>query len=359
LPAAIAAPTPVSTLVHSSTLVTAGLFVVIRFRGGLEGVAMYTLLASASLLTCLIARSCATLEPDLKKIVAFSTLSQLGLIGLSLSFSHEGIAFFHLVVHALFKALMFICVGAVIMAGFGVQDSRFFSGAYYKMPVTRMWLSVSCLSLRGFPFISGFFSKDLIIEGLLGGFLRRFGVLLVYISCLLTSSYSFRLVSLLFWEDGGQPFRVGCETVLHYAATSFLGVGRVAGAVFFQALDISFNSYCRRDWLVKLGVFISMVVGVGAVPLMEISFLPLIPEFTIKIFFLKSLSGSYIRGGLIKVADFAEKVDLNIEMYVGEGAARKRSSYIMKSNGLPVHWGVIFFGFYYGLAVLITLYFFI
>ena len=138
LPAAIAAPTPVSTLVHSSTLVTAGLFVIIRFRAGLEGFFCYGVLGVRACFTCLIAGSCARLEPDLKKVVAFSTLRQLGVIGMAISFQMPDLALFHLVVHALFKALMFMCVGCVILISFGVQESRYFSGLYYKMPVIRI-----------------------------------------------------------------------------------------------------------------------------------------------------------------------------------------------------------------------------
>ena len=138
LPAAIAAPTPVSTLVHSSTLVTAGLFVLIRFRRGLRRSIISCVLIVLGCLTCVMAGGCAMLEPDLKKIVALSTLRQLGVIALSLSVGEEGLAFFHLVVHALFKALIFMCVGCVIIVGFGVQESRFFSGLVYKIPITRV-----------------------------------------------------------------------------------------------------------------------------------------------------------------------------------------------------------------------------
>ena len=134
LPAAIAAPTPVSTLVHSSTLVTAGLFVLIRFRGGIRGAALMVLLVLSGF-TCLIAGACALIEPDLKKVVALSTLRQLGVIGVALSIGDCDLAFFHLVVHALFKALIFMCVGCYIMSGYGVQECRSFRGLYFKYPV--------------------------------------------------------------------------------------------------------------------------------------------------------------------------------------------------------------------------------
>lgn len=337
LPAAIAAPTPVSTLVHSSTLVTAGLFVIIRFSRGLEGVPINTLLVISSFLTCFIGGSCALLEPDLKKIVAFSTLRQLGLIGFSLSFGLKDLAFFHLVVHALFKALIFICVGRAITAGLGVQDSRLFSGLYYKMPFIRTWLVVSCLSLRGFPLLSGFFSKDLLIEGVLGGYLRRIGAFCVYITCLLTAAYSLRLVALLFAEDGGQPFRGPLESTLHYFSTSFLGVGSVLGASFFQSFTISFNVYCRRDLVIKMIVFFSIAAGVFLLGVFEIRFLPLVPEFLIKIFFLKSFRGSFLRDAFIKIGNLREKVDLNIEIYLGEGATRNGVKSSIKYFGWSVH----------------------
>jgi len=127
LPAAMAAPTPVSALVHSSTLVTAGVYVLVRFRDRVWG-AWGSFLLVSSLLTVVIAGFRARFESDLKKVVALSTLRQLGVIILIISVGCVGLCVFHLVTHALFKALIFLCAGAIIHLGRGVQDSRCFSG---------------------------------------------------------------------------------------------------------------------------------------------------------------------------------------------------------------------------------------
>lgn len=127
LPAAIAAPTPVSALVHSSTLVTAGVYVMVRFRTRVWGRWGLFLLVIA-VLTVVMAGLRARFEADLKKVIALSTLSQLGIIILIVSVGAMRICVFHLVTHALFKALMFLCAGAVIHLSGGIQDIRCFSG---------------------------------------------------------------------------------------------------------------------------------------------------------------------------------------------------------------------------------------
>lgn len=123
----MAAPTPVSALVHSSTLVTAGVYVIIRFRGTFSG-RWGVFLIIMSCLTIIIAGISARFETDLKKVIALSTLRQLGVIMLIISVGVLNLCVFHLVTHALFKALMFICAGAIIHLGGGVQDFRCFSG---------------------------------------------------------------------------------------------------------------------------------------------------------------------------------------------------------------------------------------
>lgn len=133
LPAAMAAPSPVSALVHSSTLVTAGVYVLIRFSGCIAG-GWYLFLGIISSLTMLISAIRAVFEPDVKKVVALSTLSQLGVMILAISVGAVRVCFFHLVRHALFKALMFLCVGRVIHFS-GIQDLRYLGAFMYKRPI--------------------------------------------------------------------------------------------------------------------------------------------------------------------------------------------------------------------------------
>ena len=164
LPAAIAAPTPVSALVHSSTLVTAGVYLLIRFRVLLESRAAFKALFLISAVTMFISGLGANFEYDLKKIIALSTLRQLGVIIRVLSIGLRELAFFHLITHALFKALLFICAGSLIHAVKEYQDIRLIGNLVYFIPLTGRYIRVANLALCGTPFLAGFYSKDLILE---------------------------------------------------------------------------------------------------------------------------------------------------------------------------------------------------
>lgn len=192
LPAAIAAPTPVSSLVHSSTLVTAGVYLLIRFNFSFSDNMMYLLLFVASL-TIFISGLGANFEFDLKKIIALSTLSQLGLIIRILALGEYKLAFFHLLTHALFKALLFICAGNIIHNINNNQDIRYIGGLINQIPLTCTFLNICNFSLCGLPFISGFYSKDLIVEVIRIQYLNIFIYLVFYISIGLTVCYRFRL----------------------------------------------------------------------------------------------------------------------------------------------------------------------
>lgn len=192
LPAAIAAPTPVSALVHSSTLVTAGVYLLIRFNIILnENLSLFLLLISV--LTIFIAGLGANFEFDLKKIIALSTLSQLGLIIRILSIGNFKLAFFHLLTHALFKALLFICAGAIIHNLKDIQDIRFIGSLIIYIPLTCICINISNLALCGIPFLAGFYSKDLILEIVCMSYVNIFIFFLFFISTGLTVCYSFRL----------------------------------------------------------------------------------------------------------------------------------------------------------------------
>nr|WDA98582.1 NADH dehydrogenase subunit 5 [Rhagonycha przewalskii]WRO45148.1 NADH dehydrogenase subunit 5 [Rhagonycha przewalskii] len=192
LPAAMAAPTPVSSLVHSSTLVTAGVYLLIRFNYSMNYY-MLMFLLFISLLTMFMAGLGANFEYDLKKIVALSTLSQLGLMISVLSLGDYILAYYHLLMHALFKALLFMCMGMIIHNLGGCQDIRFMGGLAIQMPLTCLFLNISNLSLCGLPFLTGFYSKDLILEFMSMTYLNMFVYFVFYFSIGLTVSYSYRL----------------------------------------------------------------------------------------------------------------------------------------------------------------------
>nr|QEG58687.1 NADH dehydrogenase subunit 5 [Oberea yaoshana] len=192
LPAAMAAPTPVSSLVHSSTLVTAGVYLLIRFNFVFSSTFMMVFLLFASL-TMFMSGLGANFEFDLKKIIALSTLSQLGLMMSILALGSYELAFFHLLIHALFKALLFMCAGSIIHSMNNCQDIRYLGNLINQMPITCAYFNICNFSLCGLPFLSGFYSKDLIVEVMSMQILNIFIYLLFYISVGLTVCYSLRL----------------------------------------------------------------------------------------------------------------------------------------------------------------------
>nr|YP_010613570.1 NADH dehydrogenase subunit 5 [Rivellia apicalis]WAR64262.1 NADH dehydrogenase subunit 5 [Rivellia apicalis] len=194
LPAAMAAPTPVSALVHSSTLVTAGVYLLIRFNMMLVDSWSGQFLLLVSGLTMFMAGIGANFEFDLKKIIALSTLSQLGLMMSILSMGFYKLAFFHLLTHAVFKALLFMCAGAVIHNMNNSQDIRLMGGLSIFMPLTSSCFNVANLALCGMPFLAGFYSKDMILEIVSLSYVNMFSFFLYFFSTGLTVCYSFRLV---------------------------------------------------------------------------------------------------------------------------------------------------------------------
>nr|YP_009529013.1 NADH dehydrogenase subunit 5 [Ichthyoxenos japonensis]ATO58528.1 NADH dehydrogenase subunit 5 [Ichthyoxenos japonensis] len=167
LPAAMAAPTPVSALVHSSTLVTAGIYLLIRFNPIIMKFSLNTPLIFIGLSTSIMASLSGCMENNMKKIVALSTLSQLGIMVATLAMGLNSLAFFHLLTHAIFKALLFIACGKMIHDFSTNQDMRLMGNLMTKTPFTWIILNISNFALCGVPFMAGFYSKDLIYENTL------------------------------------------------------------------------------------------------------------------------------------------------------------------------------------------------
>ena len=196
LPAAIIAPTPVSSLVHSSTLVTAGIYLLINYEILIDlKYKEYILVISR--ITIFISGVIANFEIDFKKIIALSTLSQLGFIIRIYSLGIVNLTFLHLFIHAFFKSIIFICVGSLIHYIRGIQNFRFYSGIYYLYPIKGLLIIFSLIILCGFPFLVGFYSKDLIVEYYFLNKIRIFRLLNLIIGTIFTVSYSFRLIFIL------------------------------------------------------------------------------------------------------------------------------------------------------------------
>nr|YP_010274872.1 NADH dehydrogenase subunit 5 [Pseudocoladenia dea]UJV31556.1 NADH dehydrogenase subunit 5 [Pseudocoladenia dea] len=201
LPAAMAAPTPVSALVHSSTLVTAGVYLLIRFNNLLVDMMILKMLLLLSGLTMFMAGISANYEFDLKKIIALSTLSQLGLMMSILSMGLPDLAFFHLLSHAMFKALLFMCAGVIIHLMNDNQDIRMMGGMSLYIPMTSLCMNISNLALCGIPFLAGFYSKDLILDMVMMSNLNMLIFYLYYFSTGLTVFYTMRLLMYLMLND--------------------------------------------------------------------------------------------------------------------------------------------------------------
>nr|QVD40458.1 NADH dehydrogenase subunit 5 [Ixodes (Pholeoixodes) sp. YTF-2021a] len=200
LPAAMAAPTPVSSLVHSSTLVTAGIYLLIRFNILFEFKLFSNMLMVIASMTLFMAGVGANLEMDFKKIIAFSTLSQLGLIMLILAVGKVEFAFFHLIMHALFKSMLFLCAGLVIHNMMGVQDIRYLGSFFSFSPVISGCMGLASLSLFGFPFVGGFYSKDLILEHIYMNSDNLVIILMIIVSTSLTMLYCMRMLYYIIWK---------------------------------------------------------------------------------------------------------------------------------------------------------------
>nr|CCI69349.1 NADH dehydrogenase subunit 5 [Metacrangonyx goulmimensis] len=194
LPAAMAAPTPVSALVHSSTLVTAGVFLLIRLYPCFYDKSMYMVLMIMGSLTMVMSGWMANFEVDMKKIIALSTLSQLGLMMMIMSLGMPELVFFHLLSHAMFKSTIFMCVGIMIHNMSGSQDLRLSGNFFIGGPFLGLFFAVSNMSLCGFPYLAGYFSKDLLLESMLSFNMNYFFMIMSMIGTGLTISYSLRVM---------------------------------------------------------------------------------------------------------------------------------------------------------------------
>ena len=249
LPDAMEGPTPVSALIHAATMVTAGVFLVVRCSPIFEySQVALNLVTIIGMVTAIFAASIALVQNDIKKIVAYSTCSQLGYMFFAAGIGAYHVAMFHLFTHAFFKALLFLGAGSTIHAFKDEQDIRNMGGVAKKLPYTYAFMLIGTLALTGFPFLSGFYSKDAIIEfaylknSSLGNYAATIGI----ITAFLTSIYSWRLFFKVFhgpYNNKVIPINETHESpIVMLAPLIFLGIGAVFSGYFFKSTFIGHHS---------------------------------------------------------------------------------------------------------------------
>jgi NADH-quinone oxidoreductase subunit L len=254
LPDAMEGPTPVSALIHAAAMVTAGVFLVVRCSPLFEySQVALNVITVIGMITAFFAGSVAIVQTDIKKIVAYSTCSQLGYMFFAAGVGAYHVAMFHLFTHAFFKALLFLGSGCVIHSFNEEQDIRLMGGVWKKIPITYILMIIGTLALTGFPFLSGFYSKDAIIEfaylkgSTLGYFASTVGILTAF----LTAIYSWRLIFKTFHGKYNNK-KINLSSVHESPLTmllpsSLLAIGAIFTGILFKEIFIKIAPIASND----------------------------------------------------------------------------------------------------------------
>ena len=304
LPDAMEGPTPVSALIHAATMVTAGVFLVVRCSPIFEYSQLtLNIITFVGMSTAFFAATVALVQNDIKKIIAYSTCSQLGYMFFAAGVGAYNVAMFHLFTHAFFKALLFLGSGSVIHSFKGEQDIRNMGGVWKKMPYTWILMIIGTLALTGFPFLSGYYSKDAIIEFayLKGNTVGYYAVAVGIFTALLTAIYSWRLIFKTF-HGNYENKKLKIETIhessyVMLLPLTILAFGSIFAGFFFKELFIGYSS--SNDFWANSIKFLSPL-SAHHPPLWIVYLTPVVVVLSIPISYYLFLKNKNITNWLVK-----------------------------------------------------------